>query len=157
MIMVSKMTKITRGAIIGVLAAAAVMMALPGVAAAGHGSRTVKEWLERINVEIKHIGDIQGLYRQDREIGRMQSRLFRLERITQGQYGKRARKNRQSIDHLQRRLRKLERRVEAKIARLEGYRDDRRDWHETTSWGYGRDQDWGYRRSSAVYGGGGWN
>ncbi len=119
--MMSRVTGRARSAMIGMLAFGATALILPGSAEAVADPRQIANRLERI-------ADIRGLRRQDTAIDGLQARLNRLERITDHQRGRRARRNGKIIDRLQLRLRLMERRIEARLDRRDYRRDYRRDW-----------------------------
>jgi hypothetical protein len=144
-----------RSAFVGVLAIGAATLMLPGAAEAGPSPHRVSERLDRIAYEVDRVRDIRSLHRKDRKIDRLQSRLHKLDRISDRQRGRRARRNDARIDRLQHRLRRMERRVEA---RLDRRRDDRRydrrhDWRYDRSYDRrDRDREWSYRGPVTVYG-----
>ncbi len=152
MTMMKRVTRMARGAVIAVLAVGAAMLVLPGTAAATPGPHRIAERLDRIAYKTDRIPDIRGLHAKDAAIDRLQSRLHRLERITEHQRGRRARRNGRIIDRLQHRLHRMERRVEARIERRQARsyhrrdhrRDYRRDDRRTGYWGY-RTGYWGTR------------
>ncbi len=156
--MMDRGPRIARRTVVGVLAIGAAMLVLPGIAEAAPGSQQIAQRIDRIADKVDRIPDIRGLYRKDAAIDRLQSRLHRLERITDHQRGRRARRNGKQIDRLQRRLRKMERRVEARIERRETRRErGRLDWHRhdrhrhDRDWrGRGRDRD--HRGPAIVFG-----
>ena len=123
--MLNRVVKLTRNTTIAVMAIGATMLMLPSTAEAGVGPQRVAERLERIAYEVNRVSDIRGLHRKDRKIDQLQSRLHKLERITDRHRGRRARRNDAQIDRLQHRLRRMEHRVEA---RMDHRRDRRRDW-----------------------------
>ncbi len=127
-----------RNAMIGVLAIGATILMLPATAEAGPGPHKIAYKLDRIVYATNQVPGIRGLYRQDAEIDRLQSRLHRLDRISYRQNGRRARRNDATIEHLQHRLRRMERRVEAKIARRQVGRHARRDWRRDVGRNQGR-------------------
>lgn len=146
MTMMNRVTRMARGAVIGGLAIGAAMLLLPGTAGAAPGPHQIAphqiaQRLDRIAYKADRIPGIRGLYRRDAAIDRLQSRLHRLERITEHQRGRRARRNGHIIDRLQHRLRRMERRIEAKIDRREARRDHRGGYRS----GYG-----GYRSPVVV-------
>ena len=143
MTMMKRVTRMARGAVIGVLAIGATTLMLPGTAEAKPGPHRIAERLDRIAYKTDRIPDIRGLHAKDAAIDRLQSRLHRLERITKHQRGRRARRNGHIIDRLQHRLHRMERRVEARIERRQARRDHRRDYR-TGYWGY-RTGYWGTR------------
>jgi hypothetical protein len=116
-----------RNAMIGVLAIWATVLILPATAEAGPGPQNIAYNLERIAYATNQVPGIRGLHRQDVEIDRLQSHLYRLDRISYHQHGRRARLNDANIERLQYRLRRMENRVEAKIARYQAGRHARRD------------------------------
>ena len=126
--MMSRVTGMVRSAMIGMLALAATALILPGSAEASAGPRQIANKLERIADKVERIPDIRGLRRQDTAIDGLQARLNRLERITDHQRGRRARRNGKIIDRLQNRLRRMERRIEARLDLRDYRRDYRRDW-----------------------------
>ncbi|MFQ5565531.1 MAG: hypothetical protein ACE5EU_04130 [Paracoccaceae bacterium] len=144
----SRVTRMARGAVIGVLAIAATMLVLPGTAVAGPGPHKIADKLERIAYRVDRIPDIHGLYAKDAAIDRLQARLHRLERISEHQRGRRARRNRHIIDRLQHRLRRMEHRVEARIERREARRNYRRGYRHGY-WGY-RTGYWGTRPPAII-------
>ena len=135
MTMMNRVTRMARGAVIGLLAIGATVLMLPGTAGAAPGPYQIAERLDRIAYQTDRIRDIRGLYRKDAAIDRLRSRLHRLERITGHQRGRRARRNGHVIDRLQHRLRRMERRIEARIERREARRDHR-DGYRRGYWGY---------------------
>ncbi len=141
----NRSARMARNAVIGVLAIGAAMLMLPGTAGAGSGPHQlaphqIAQRLDRIAYKVNDIPGIRGLHRKDAVIDRLQSRLHRLERITEHQRGRRARRNGHIIDRLQQRLRRMERRIEAKIERREARRDHRGVCRGGRRGGY-----WGYR------------
>ena len=144
MTMMKRVTRMVRGAVIGVLAIGAAMLMLPGSAEAASGPHQIAQRLDRIAYKVDRIPDIRGLYAKDAAIDRLQARLRRLERITGHQRGRRARRNGRIIDRLQNRLQRMERRIEARIDRREARRDHRRDHRRDYRRDYRRGY-WGYR------------
>lgn len=148
MTMMKRGLRMARGAVLGVLAIGAAMLMLPGTAGAGSSPHKIARQIERIAYKADRIPDIRGLYRKDAAIDRLQSRLRRLERVTDHQRGRRAQRNGRIIDRLQHRLRRMERRIEAKIERREarrGYRGGHRSDNRSDHRGGRRSGYWGYR------------
>jgi hypothetical protein len=142
------------------MAIGAAVLTLPAAAEARSGPQQVAQKLERIAYATNRVPEIRGLRRQDTEIDRLQSRLHRLDRISDRQRGRLARRNEATIKRLQNRLRRMERRVEAKIARRGEDRYGRRDWRRDGRRDDGRDgrrsSDRGYSEPTVVFGGNAW-
>lgn len=121
--------RLARTLAIGAAALGLSVAALPAAAEDGPPPREVSQRIERIAHQVERVSYIRNPYRQDARIDRLQSRLARLEAITERQRGRRARRNGARIDALQYRLHRMERRAERRI--------DRRE-HRRTHWqGYG--------------------
>ena len=150
--MMSRVTGMARSAMIGMLALGATALMLPGSAEASAGPRQIAHKLERIADKVERIPDIRGLRRQDTAIDRLQARLNRLERVTDHQRSRRARRNGKIIDRLQHRLRRMERRIEARLDRRDRRRDHRNDDRRDDR----RDRDWSYGGPAVVFSGTAW-
>lgn len=105
------------------LALGLVATTVPHPAEAGPRSARISAALDRIAVRIDDLRSIHNPYRRAEEIDRLQARLYRLERRSDRQRGRRARGNDHYIDALQARLARVERRNDRRIARQE------RDWY----------------------------
>ena len=145
---VTKFNRIAKTLAIAALAIGAATMVLPTAAEAASGSRKIAQRLDRIAYQVEHIPEIRGPRRQTKEIDNLKRRLHRLDRISDDQRGRRARKNDARIDRLQHRLHRMERQAAYRIDRREQRRVDRRDdnrvYHST-----GRDDDMNEIRQSA--------
>jgi hypothetical protein len=104
---------------------------LPTAAEAASGPREIAQRLHRIAYQVEHIPKIRDPCRQTQAIDNLQRRLYRLNRNSYDQRGRRARKNDARIDRLQHRLHRMERQAAYRIDRRDDRRDDRRTGHPT--------------------------
>jgi hypothetical protein len=128
---VTKLNRLAQTLAIAALAIGAATMALPTAAEAASGSREISKRLNRIAYQVEHIPEIRGPRRQTQAIDNLKKRLYRLNRISDDQRGRRARKNDARIDRLQHRLHRMERQAAYRIDRRDDRRDDRRTGHPT--------------------------
>ena len=92
---------------------------VPRPAEAGPRSARVSSALDGIALRIDDLRSIHNPYQRAEEIDRLQTRLYRLERRSDRQRGRRARRNDHHIHALQTRLAWIERRNDRRIARWE--------------------------------------
>ncbi len=108
--------KSNRKTLLGGLVVATLALAGASPADAGQRSARVSDRLDRIEVQINGLREIRDPYVRNAEVDRLQHKLDRLGARSSYQRGRLARYNDDHIAHLQRRLARIERRTDRKIA-----------------------------------------
>lgn len=138
-----------KSALIGALALSTAAVAMPGDAEAGRrDAERIANRLDRIEARVEDVRDIRRPRARLGEIDDLQRILHRLERRNDGERGRLARWNDRRIDHLQRRLARIERRTERRAQRRAERRDRRQDRYGYGHGGHG----YGYGYGPGYYG-----